>query len=286
MTNLRGERRVLLSVAYDGSGASGWQIQPDRRTIQGELEAAVARVLGEPSRVDGASRTDSGVHALGQAAALTTSSAVPAERIVHVLNRALPPDIRVRTSREVATDFYPRAAAYGKIYRYTWLIAGGECPFLRRYTERIPRRPDVAAMREAAVHIVGEHDFRAFQNASDQAPPSTVRTIWAVDIHEEDRLVHVQVAGSGFLYNMVRNIAGTLLDVGYGRRSPGAVATALAARDRRLAGPTASARGLCLLGVYFDADGLARDLLPCTLTHAWANAFGPVDDSARIRGAR
>lgn len=252
------DRKALLTVEYEGTGYHGWQFQPGLPTVQGEVQAAVARVVGEPREVSGASRTDRGVHACGQAAAYVHAGPIPIERLPRVLNAYLPKDIRVRRAKEVALEFNPRQDAYGKIYRYTFLCRDVESVFLRRVTCCVGKTLDVPAMRLAASQLCGKHDFRSFQNASKDPPESTVRELFAVDVYEEGPLTHIQVAGSAFLYNMVRNISGTLLEVGLGRRKAERMKEILESRDRRAAGAKAEACGLCLLGVYFSREALER----------------------------
>jgi tRNA pseudouridine38-40 synthase len=256
---LQAPRRVLLRLEYEGTDFHGWQRQPALRTVQGELERAIGRALGEAVEVEATSRTDQGVHAAGQAAAFSTGTAIPAARLPLVLNSVLPPDIRIREARDVAPNFRPRLAAAGKLYRYTFSCRQWESVFLRRFTSRVGRPLALGAMREAASELLGEHDFGSFQGASRLPPASSVRRLYLLRVHEEGPLVHLNVVGDGFLYRMVRTIAGTLLEVGLGRRPPSTLPQILAARDRRLAGPTAEARGLCLVKVYFSPGEWLQD---------------------------
>ncbi len=248
-------------MEYEGTHYHGWQFQPGLPTIQGELQEAVSCSLREVREVEGASRTDRGVHAFGQAAAFLTASPVPTPRLPVVLNSRLPKDIRVRQAREVPSDFKPRFEAYGKIYRYTFLCRAMESPFLRRFATRVDRRLNVASMQRAADCLVGRHDFSSFKNATKDHVETTIRDLFEIRVVEEESLVHVIVAGSAFLYNMVRNIAGTLLEVGLERRSADTMKEVLRARNRRAAGVNAEARGLCLIGVFFEKEALERGLL-------------------------
>lgn len=271
-------RRVLLTIAYDGTDAAGWQIQPGLTTVQGEVERAIAQVLGEPSRLDAASRTDTGVHAFGQSAAFSTRNPLPVERVPRALNGALPFWIHVRDAREVPGDFFPRAAACGKVYRYSFLRSREEHPFLARFTAPVRNELDRDAMERALAPLVGEHDFRAFQNVSKSPVPSTVKTIYGFGWGEEGPLLHFQVGGSGFLYNMVRIFAGSLVEIGRGRLAPSVFAEALATGDRRLLGPTAPARGLALAGVFYARRALDAALAVPALSASWFSLLEPLSD--------
>jgi tRNA pseudouridine38-40 synthase len=251
-------RKVLLTVEYDGTHYHGWQSQPSLRTVEGELREAVKEALGHPAEIEAASRTDSGVHAAGQAAAFVTGSPVPTARLPVVLNARLPQDVRALRAQEVSTEFHPRFDAAGKVYRYTFFCRDSESVFWRRCACRIPRWPVVEPMRRAAACLVGEHDFRSFQGATKQTALTTVRRILAFRLIEQPPFLHLYVVGTAFLYKMVRNLAGTLLEVGLERRSAESVAALLASRDRRRAGPTLQARGLCLVRVCFSAGELEQ----------------------------
>jgi tRNA pseudouridine38-40 synthase len=256
-------RNVKLLLQYDGTDYAGWQVQDNATTVQGVLEEALATVLRETIRVAGASRTDSGVHALGQVAAFRTSNSLPAEKLLRALNGILPPDIRVIEITEPEADFIPRFAKE-KTYRYA--IACGESlsPFQRRYAWHVRDRLDFDAMREASTYFVGNHDFTSF-TASGGGEKTHVREIHRVDFGvggiittclEAERLAdagvyHFEIAANGFLYKMVRNIVGTLLEVGRGRIPPKGIPEIIRARDRNRAGPTAPAHGLCLVSVRY-----------------------------------
>nr|MCR5633195.1 tRNA pseudouridine(38-40) synthase TruA [Eubacterium sp.] len=214
-------KRILLRVAYDGTEYSGWQVQPNAVTIEGELNKALKDLLGEEIQVIGASRTDAGVHSLGNVCVFDTQSPIPAEKMSYALNTRLPEDIRVIESREVEADFHPRHCDSVKTYEYRIWNDKFPSPTLRLYSHFSYRDIDTDKMREAAAKLVGEHDFGAFCGAGSQVE-TTVRTIYSIEIFEDrleaavGRMIRIRVTGSGFLYNMVRIIAGTLLDIGTG----------------------------------------------------------------------
>lgn len=237
-------------LAYDGTGYAGWQVQPDRPTIQGVLTAAARRLLGPDARVTGASRTDAGVHALGQVASVTTTSALPPAAVRGALNAALPSDIRVVAATEAKPDFNARRAARAK--RYAYLIDTGAVaqPLLRRYAWHVPQPLDVAAMRRALGPMRGRHDFSAFRAAPgrEQVPDCHVRAVHVV--RGKHRLA-IAISADRFLHHMVRNIVGSAVQVGRGSRDPAWLAAVLASRDRTRAGPTAPAHGLTLVRVVY-----------------------------------
>ncbi|HMN95574.1 MAG TPA: tRNA pseudouridine(38-40) synthase TruA [Phycisphaerales bacterium] len=252
--------RYRLTVAYDGTDFHGWQRQepPGReplRTVQGVLDEAIRRVLREPAEVTGASRTDAGVHATGQVAAFTAAREIPAERLAMALTSALPPDVQVNESAVVMESFDPISEATAKGYSYS--IVHGSPPdfwpdlFRRRYVFRAWPRLDPRAMAEGATHLVGEHDFTSFAHAAHRRE-SPIRRVLRCDVIEEGpHALRIEIAGTGFLYNMVRIIAGTLVDVGRGRLRPDDVAVIRDARDRGRAGQTLPAQGLCLRWVEY-----------------------------------
>ncbi len=250
---------VKLVLQYDGTDFHGWQRQPGVRTVQGVLEEALAALYGKPIATQGTSRTDAGVHAEGQAVSLTCPPSVPFARIARALHGRLPDDVRIRSVEEVASDFDARRSAFGKHYRYTIDVGPLRDVFARRWALHVDGVLDVDRMREAAGAFVGEQDYAAFQCASDQAPPDTVREVLAVAIDDAlPNRLFVHVLGRSFLYKMVRSMVGTLVDVGAGRRPPEFVRAALLARDRRAAGATAPARGLTLVEVFWDELNLGR----------------------------
>lgn len=243
-------RRVMLTVAYDGTNYHGWQIQPGGGTIEGVLNRCLTGLLGETVAVTGASRTDSGVHALGNVAVFDTESLIPADKIAYALNRRLPEDIKVQKSEEVDGAFHPRHTASRKTYEYRIYCAPFPMPVRRLYSHFTYVPLDVRLMRQGAEYLVGIHDFRSFCSAGAQVD-TTVRQIDSLEVEEAGREIVIRVTGRGFLYNMVRIIAGTLMEVGRGHIAPEAVARILEAKDRQAAGPTAPACGLTLMEIRY-----------------------------------
>jgi tRNA pseudouridine38-40 synthase len=245
------ERRLAFRVEYDGTAYHGWQAQPTGvPTIVGALEAAIEAVLGTPSPVDGASRTDAGVHARDQLAAATIRHPIRPEGFVKALNARLPADIGLLEAWEVPLDFAPRFSNLGKEYRYRMYGGIVRRPLVDRYAWRVQWPLDRARMAAAAAHLVGTHDFTSFA-ASDGGHKSAVRTIEAIELGDEPHGVFViTYRGTAFMKHMVRNLTGTLVDVGRGQIEPDRVADILATRDRRAAGPTAPPRGLTLERIF------------------------------------
>ena len=241
-------KRVRLTVAYDGTNYHGWQLQDNGITIESELNRALSGLLGEEIRVIGASRTDSGVHALGNVAVFDTESRIPGEKISYALNQRLPEDIRIRKSEEVAPDWHPRHCPSRKTYEYRIYCAEFPMPVKRLYSHFTYHPLDTERMRRAARLLEGEHDFKSFCQTGAQVE-STVRTIYSLQVEEQGEEVVIRVCGNGFLYNMVRIIAGTLMEVGQGRREPESMGEILATCSRSAAGPTAPARGLTLVKI-------------------------------------
>jgi tRNA pseudouridine38-40 synthase len=252
-------RNLLLKVAYDGTDFYGWQIQPRRPTIQGTLAAVLEKVCGEQIEVCGSGRTDAGVHACEQAANIRTSSPIPCPNLVKAANHLLPESIRILCAQAAPADFHARHHARSKTYRYR-IFQGPICPpWLCRYVFPYPYPLDEAAMREAAKYFRGTLDFQSF--AASELPPegppqerSCVRTIFSSVVTRQGEELIYTVQGNGFLQHMVRNIVGTLMDVGRGRMAPEGIPEILAARRRSAAGPTAPARGLHLVSVSYSAD--------------------------------
>lgn len=242
--------RVLLMVAYDGTNYCGWQVQNNGDTIEGVLNRELSSLFGEAIQVIGASRTDSGVHAMGNVAVFDTNTRMPAEKISYALNGRLPEDIRIQRSLRVSDDFHPRKTTCTKIYEYRILNREFELPQLRLNSYFFRRKLDVEKMKAACPFFCGEHDFKSFCSIHTQAE-TTIRTIYRLEIEQEGELILLRIMGSGFLYNMVRIIAGTLIQVGLGVYEPEAIASMLEAKDRQAAGPTAPARGLTLLGMDY-----------------------------------
>ncbi len=270
-------RNILLILAYDGTDFAGWQRQPDAPTIQGCVEEALGKLLGEKVVVCGSGRTDAGVHALNQAANFKTSSTIPGENLVKALNNLLPPTIRIKEAREVPAEFHARYDAQAKTYRYRILQAPVCSPFLGRFVCHYPYPLDRPRMAEAAQLLEGEHDFTSFAAVEKplvgeglHGPPEEREHHKGAPLPREDnaRMVRkvfysrllwrprtsilvYEARGSGFLHHMVRNIVGTLIEVGRGNLEPQDLLRILAARDRTQAGPTAPAKGLCLVKVEY-----------------------------------
>ncbi len=247
------QKRILLTVSYDGTAYVGWQYQDNGPSIQDEIEKALQKALGTFVRVTGASRTDAGVHALGQRAHFDTCSSIPPEKYPFVLNRWLPEDIRVTEARQVPEDFHARFQAVGKMYTYRIHNAPHASAILRNCTAHVPVWLDEEAMRRCARPLFGTHDFIAFCAAGGQAKTS-VRTIDFFDVQRQDTEVTLRVHGNGFLYNMVRIIAGTLIDVGHGRLPEDCITRALESKNRLDLGVTAPACGLELTKVEYEFD--------------------------------
>ncbi len=240
-------------VAYDGTNYCGWQVQPNGNTIQAELTAALEQLLRHRVSLIGASRTDSGVHARGNVCVFDTTVRMPAEKMSYALNTYLPPDIRIQDSCEVPLTFHPRFCRTVKTYEYRILNRRFADPCQRLYSYFCYRPLNVEAMREAAGYLTGTHDFTSFCTHKPDVTDH-VRTIMDFSILEEDGLITLRITGNGFLYNMVRIIAGTLIRVGIGDFEPSYVKEALEARDREMAGETARPEGLTLIRIEYP-DG-------------------------------
>jgi tRNA pseudouridine38-40 synthase len=273
-----------LTLAYDGTDFHGWQVQPGERTVQGELQTALGRITGEAPLPQGSGRTDAGVHALAQVASFALRAPIPAANLLRALNRILPPAIRIVEATVVPESFHARHSAIAKTYEYRVLLTepGSEqiCPpFLARYVYAFSWRVDLAALQQSAQAFIGEHDFRSFaatdpdlatrelstrQGDSAQQtvsslqtePRTAIRTIyssdWSEQPNEAGSLLIYRVRGNGFLHHMVRNLVGTMLDVGRGYMRCEHIPAILAALDRSIAGPTAPARGLFLHSVEYE----------------------------------
>jgi tRNA pseudouridine38-40 synthase len=242
--------RYKLIIEYDGTDYHGWQVQPNGRTVQAVLQDALSQMTGESAAVVAAGRTDAGAHASGQVVSFALQRAVSVETLQRALNALTPPDVCVTATEAVADDFHPRRAAWSRIYAYRIWNARWMSPFWRRYAWHVPRPLDLDSMRSAAAHLIGEHDFTSFQAAGCEAKRS-IRQVLRSDLVHSDHLITYTIEASGFLRHMVRNIVGTLVEVGLGERGAADLPVLLAGRDRTLAGPTAPACGLCLQRVNY-----------------------------------
>jgi len=243
-------KRVMLVVAYDGTNYCGWQFQKNGQTIESKLMDALYDLTGEQIHVYGASRTDAGVHAMGNVAVFDTNMRMPGDKFVYALNQRLPEDIKIQHSCEVSMDFHPRFQKSVKTYEYRILNREFPLPAYRLNTFFTYHSLDEERMQKAANYLVGEHDFQSFCAAGAQVK-TTVRTIYELKVRREGELLTIHATGNGFLYNMVRIIVGTLLKVGCKEWPPEIILEILAAKDRKMAGPTAPAKGLTLLKVYY-----------------------------------
>jgi tRNA pseudouridine38-40 synthase len=246
-------RNLKLIVQYDGTDYVGWQRQPNGTSIQGLIEDALAPIEGEPVTVHGAGRTDAGVHALAQVASVTLTNSLETPVLARALNAVLPADVRVLGVEEVEPDFHARFSAVSKTYEYRIINAPLVSAFLHRYVWHVAQPLDVEAMRAAAAPLVGRHDFAGFQGAGSDVA-TTQRTLLDFEIEDGggfDLPVVLRITGDGFLRHMVRNITGTLVEIGIGRWDPWRLLAVLDSRDRSQAGPTAPARGLILTGVSY-----------------------------------
>ena len=257
--------RVKLVVAYDGTNYHGWQIQPNCITIESELNRCLSELLNEDIQVIGASRTDTGVHSLGTVAVFDTNTRMPADKISYALNQRLPEDIRIQESAQCADDWHPRHCDSIKTYLYQIYSAPFPMPSFRHNMHFSYHHYDIDAMHEAAAYLIGEHDFKSFCSVGTVAE-TTVRTIYDIKIElqkipgvfiagrdgkEEPVVIQIYVSGNGFLYNMVRIIAGTLMEIGLHKYPPQQIQKMLEAKDRQVAGPTAPANGLTLYSYEF-----------------------------------
>ena len=262
-------KRIKLTVAYDGSGYSGWQLQPNAPTIEGVLDEAICAVTGENIHVTGASRTDAGVHALGNVAVFDTVSTIPGDRWAYAVNRYLPADDSVVDSSEVRSDFHPRHCNTIKTYEYKILNAVFPIPQMRNTAWHVSSPLNINNMQQAAKVLVGEHDFKSFCCVRTQVE-NTVRTVYSITVEAErpyDRtdmdvqLLTIRITGNGFLYNMVRIIAGTLVQAGKGQLGAADIRQMLEAKNRCAAGQTAPPQGLTLVNIQYideEHDGIDK----------------------------
>ncbi|MDD2540850.1 MAG: tRNA pseudouridine(38-40) synthase TruA [Desulfuromonadaceae bacterium] len=244
---------ILVTIAYDGTNYSGWQVQPNGLAVQQVVEDAFEQLLKERVQVRSSGRTDAGVHARAMAASFTTDRDLPLRAFVEGANRFLPADVAIQTACIVPEGFKPITMAYAKQYRYTIINSLVRSPLDRLYSWQVREPLDLVAMEEAADHFVGSHDFAAFR-ASNCVAKTTVRRIDAVQIHREGARITIDVIGGGFLKNMVRVMVGTLVDIGKGRFAPTDIDRLLQSGDRKEAGSTAPACGLCLIQVTYPEE--------------------------------
>ncbi len=243
-------RRIGLVVAYDGTNYCGWQLQNNGVSIQGILNETLSKILGEEIFVMGASRTDAGVHALGNVAVFDTTARIPGDKVAYALNQWLPEDIRIQLSEEVERDFHPRYCDSEKTYEYRILNTRFPVPTERLYSYFYHYDLDVEKMREATSYLIGRHDFASFCGSGAQVK-TTIRTITSLNVDRDGDIITIRVTGTGFLYNMVRIIAGTLIEIGNSQYPPETMETILKACSREAAGPTAPAHGLTLVSINF-----------------------------------
>lgn len=259
------ERNVLLTIEYDGSNFSGWQRQPGKRTVQGVLEEGLSRFCNTKITINGTSRTDSGVHALGQRASFKGDFSIPLDRLKLALNNYFSgglnsseqlADVRIIECVQVDEDFHARFNAVAKTYRYLIHNSKNVDIFRRKYAYNVSDKLDISAMKSAAKKIVGTHDFKGFQSSGGNERLTTVRTVYSLKVFTDNDNVIVEITGDGFLYNMVRNIVGTLVEIGLGKRKIEDIDYILESLDRNNAGHKAPACGLYLVEVYYDKTKL------------------------------
>jgi tRNA pseudouridine38-40 synthase len=245
-------RHIKLTVSYEGTDFHGFQKQEeDIRTVQSEIERALEELLGRKIEIFGASRTDAGVHALGQVVSFDCETGIPPDRIAPALRPLLPPDLGAVCSEEAPAGFHARFSATGKMYCFVINRSRAPMPFLRHAALNVREELDVSRMSAAAKHFIGEHDFSAFRNQGSQ-PSDPVRILDSFELKEAGPFLIIIVHGSAFLYRMVRNLAGTILEVGRGRIEPDAIPEIIASKDRAAAGPTLQPHGLYLVRVDYD----------------------------------
>ena len=243
-------RNIKLTITYDGTNYKGWQLQKNGNTVQAELEKAIQKVFGKHYRIAGASRTDSGVHAKCQVANFKASQSISLSKIPAALNRVLPQDIAVKKAEEVSKDFHAQFDAKRKKYYYYIYNSRSRDPFEEKYAHFVPFKLNVVLMKREAKALIGKHDFKSFATASDQRQTS-VRTITKCRVINDEPWIYIDVEADGFLYNMVRNIVGTLVEIARGYWPPEKISDILRARDRSAAGPIAPPQGLCLIKINY-----------------------------------
>ncbi|MFH1836589.1 MAG: tRNA pseudouridine(38-40) synthase TruA [Candidatus Omnitrophota bacterium] len=254
-------RTIKLTISYDGTGYKGWQIQKNGPSVQGEIEKALKSLLKKATCLHGSGRTDSGVHARGQVAHFKMSGNIPLSNIIDALNSLLPNDIVIIGAEEINSDFHARYDAKLKTYSYRIFNSKNPDPFLEKYSWRVPYTLNIPLMKREAAELEGRHDFKSFQATNKREGTShslssprkrgSIRNIYRLDIKKRGPEIIIDIEGNGFLYNMVRNIVGTLVDIARGHIPPGSMKKILANKDRTTAGPTAPAKGLFLMEVKY-----------------------------------
>lgn len=244
-------RNIKLIISYDGSRYHGWQTQKNKETVQDTIEKAAASVFKQKIELVGSGRTDSGVHAIGQVANFLSDTSIPQEKIKIALNANLPDDIRIIDSKDVAMEFNARFDAHDKTYMYQIFNDNVYSPFYSNYSMFVPVQLDVEKMNSSIKLLVGTHDFKGFMAAGSEVK-TTIRTIYEAKVIKEEKVIKVLLTGNGFLYNMVRIIAGTLIDIGKGKKTEDAFFEALKYKDRAYLGQTAQPQGLFLLKVNYE----------------------------------
>ncbi len=243
-------RNIKLTISYDGTNYRGWQIQKNGITVQEVIEKAIQKVFEKKCRLFGAGRTDSGVHAKGQVANFKTVAKISLQKIKAALNANLPEDIVIKKAEEVSLDFHSQFSAKKKKYKYILYNSKSPEPFLSRYSWQVMYKLDLSLMKKEAKILIGKHDFKSFQ-ATDKKDRASVRTIENIVVKKRGKQISIELTGNGFLYNMVRNIVGTLIDIGRGYLASGSMKIILSKKNRSLAGPTAPAKGLFLMKIEY-----------------------------------
>lgn len=248
------ERNILLTIEYDGTDFFGWQRQKDLPSVQGEVERVLSILCNKPMEINGTSRTDRGVHAYGQRASFKGDFGIPTDRIMFAANNLMNKAVRIKEVVEKPMDFHARFDSRGKTYIYQIVNRQYENPFDRNYCYTVKAPLDIEKMRQAAKHIVGTHDFKCFEASGADPKETTVRTIYDLTLERTGENITLKVKGDGFLYNMVRIITGTLVDVGCSKIEPDFVKEIIESKDRTLAGHTAPPQGLYLYEIYYEED--------------------------------
>ena len=244
-------RNIKLIIEYDGKSFNGWQKQPNKLNIQGEIEKAISEITGEEIDLIASGRTDAGVHSLGQTANFKTNSQIPIEKFAIAINSKLKRSIVIKSAEEVDERFHSRYSVKSKTYRYTINNSAMGTALYRDMEYHVPMKLDIESMKSAAKFFEGEHDFKGFK-ASGTSSKSSVRTIYKAEVIQNEEKIYIELTGNGFLYNMVRIISGTLVDVGLGKIEANEIPLIIESKDRKRAGKTLPAHGLCLMKVIYE----------------------------------